>query len=190
MKNQQIAAALCAVSALTLTACGGSGGSGGSSGAVTVTVTPTVTAGSTNGASTPKTAATSAAATSDVTGRGYDFGTVTRLQKVGGTEVITLDRWTFKGLDDKKLADNGVPLTPFKGSPFENQNSKLTYDIPVTEDARILYHHCVAADEPQQTRSATMQEIAALKAPENLVLVRLDDQGRAVAVDNLPGCAG
>jgi hypothetical protein len=186
MKNQQIAAALCAVSALTLTACGGSGGSGG---AVTVTVTPTVTAGSTNGASTPKTAATSAA-TSDVTGRGYDFGTVTRLEKVGGTEVITLDRWTFKGIDDKKLADNGVPLAPFKGSPFENQNSKLTYDIPVAEDARILYHHCVAADEPQQTRSATMQEIAALRAPENLVLVRLDEQGRAVAVDNLPGCAG
>lgn len=186
MKNQQIAAALCAVSALTLTACGGSGGSGG---AVTVTVTPTVTAGSTNGASTPKTAATSAA-TSDVTGRGYDFGTVTRLEKVGGTAVITLDRWTFKGIDDKKLADNGVPLAPFKGSPFENQNSKLTYDIPVAEDARILYHHCAAADEPQQTRSATMQEIAALKAPENLVLVRLDDQGRAVAVDNLPGCAG
>ena len=184
MKNQQIAAALCAVSALTLTACGGSGGSGG---AVTVTVTPTVTAGSTNGASTPKTAATSAA-TSDVTGRGYDFGTVTRLEKVGGTEVITLDRWTFKGIDDKKLADNGVPLAPFKGSPFENQNSKLTYDIPVAEDARVLYHHCVAADEPQQTRSATMQEIAALKAPENLVLVRLDEQGRAVAVDNLPGC--
>jgi hypothetical protein len=186
MKNQQIAAALCAVSALTLTACGGSGGSGG---AVTVTVTPTVTAGSTNGASTPKTAATSAA-TSDVTGRGYDFGTVTRLEKVGGTEVITLDRWTFKGIDDKKLADNGVPLAPFKGSPFENQNSKLTYDIPVAEDARVLYHHCVAADEPQQTRSATMQEIAALRAPENLVLVRLDEQGRAVAVDNLPGCAG
>ena len=187
MKNQQIAAALCAVSALTLTACGGSGGSGG---AVTVTVTPTVTAGSTNGSSTPKTAATSAAATSDVTGRGYDFGTVTRLAKVGGTEVITLDRWTFKGLDDTVLADNGVPLAPFKGSPFENQNSKLTYDIPVAEDARILYHPCVAADEPQQTRSATTQEIAALKAPENLVLVRLDDQGRAVAVDNLPGCAG
>jgi hypothetical protein len=187
MKNQQIAAALCAVSALTLTACGGSGGSGG---AVTVTVTPTVTAGSPNGPSTPKTAATSAASTSDVTGRGYDFGTVTRLEKVGGTEVVTLDRWTFKGIDDKKLADIGVPLAPFKGSPFENQNSKLTYDIPVAEDARILYHHCVAADEPQQTRSATMHEIAALKAPENLVLVRLDDQGRAVAVDNLPGCAG
>jgi len=34
-----------------------------------------------------------------------------------------------------------------------------------------------------------MQEIAALRAPENLVLVRLDEQGRAVAVDNLPGCA-
>lgn len=187
MKNQQIAAALCAVSALTLTACGGSGGSGG---AVTVTVTPTVTAGSPNSASTPRTAATSTAATSDVTGRGYDFGTVTRLEKVGGTAVITLDRWTFKGIDDKKLADNGVPLAPFTGSPFENQNSKLTYDIPVAEDARILYHHCVAADQPLQTRSATVQELADLGDREDTVLVGLDDQGRLTTADNIAGCPG
>ena len=128
MKNQQIAAALCAVSALTLTACGGSGGSGG---AVTVTVTPTVTAGSTNGSSTPKTAATSAAATSDVTGRGYDFGTVTRLEKVGGTDGHRARPVDLEGLDDAKLADNGVPLAPFKGAvPYENQNTKLTYTSP------------------------------------------------------------
>ena len=181
----QIAAALCAVSALALTACGGSGDTSGAP--VTVTVTPTVTA-------TPKASTSTAkkpeAPQSDVVGRGYDFGTVTGLDTVAGTEVITLDRWTFKGLDDAKLARGGVPLAPYKGRPFENQNDKLTYDIPVSADARILYHHCTAEGEPQQTRSATMKEMSDLDERENLVLVQLDDQGRAVAVDNLPGCPG
>lgn len=176
-------AAVCAVSALALTACGGSEGTSGAP--VTVTVTPTVTA-------TPKPSASKnpkpKAPRSDVVGRGYDFGTLTGLDTVAGTEVITLDRWTFKGLDDAKLARDGVPLAPFKGRPFENQNDELTYDIPVAEGARILYHHCTAEGEPQQTRSATMKEMADLEERENLVLLKLDEQGRAVAVDNLPGC--
>ena len=178
-----IAAALCAVSALAATACGGSGDTSGAP--VTVTVTPTVTA-------TPEPSASKTkqpeAPKSDVVGRGYDFGTITGVDTVAGTEVVTLDRWTFKGLDDAKLARDGVPLAPFKGRPFENQNDTLTYDIPVTEDARILYHHCTAEGEPQQTRSATMKEMADLEERESLVLVQLDEQGRAVAVDNLPGC--
>jgi hypothetical protein len=178
-----IAAALVALSALAATGCGGSGDTGGAP--VTVTVTPTVTATptpSTSKAEEPE------APKSDVVGRGYDFGTVTALDTVAGTEVITLDRWTFKGLDDAKLARDGVPLAPFTGRPFQNQNDKLTYDIPVAADARILYHHCTAKGEPQQTRSATMKEMADLEDRESLVLVQLDDQGRAVAVDNLPGC--
>jgi len=35
-----------------------------------------------------------------------------------------------------------------------------------------------------------MKEIADLGDHENLVLVRLDPQGRATALDNLPGCPG
>ena len=162
MKNQQIAAALCAVSALTLTACGGSGGSGG---AVTVTVTPTVTAGSPNRASTPRTAATSTAATSDVTGRGYDFGTVTRWRRWAAPRSSRSTGGPSRASTTRSSPTTACPSPRSRARPFENQNSKLTYDIPVAEDARILYHHCVAADQPQQTRSATMQELAALKAP-------------------------
>jgi hypothetical protein len=171
--------------ALALSASGGS--STGAGGPVTVTVTPTVTA---PGQESPKKQepAKPAEPKSDVVGRGYDFGTVTRLDTVGDTEVLVLDRWTWKGLDDAKLARDGVPLSPFKGRPYTNQNDRLTYKVPVAEDARVLYHHCVKEGEPQQTRTATVKEMAGLAQGENLVLVRLDDQGRAVAIDNLPGC--
>lgn len=178
-----VAAALAAAASLALTACGDSGQDAGP--AVTVIVTPTVTASPKPSAST---ADKPAAPQSDVVGRDFDFGTIGRIETVAGTEVIALDRWTFKGIDDGRLAREGVPLAPFKGTPYLNQNDRLTYDIPVAEDARVLYHHCLADGEPQQTRSADLEELAALGKRENLVLVRLDDQGRAVAVDNLPGC--
>ncbi|SES49458.1 hypothetical protein SAMN05216199_0380 [Pedococcus cremeus] len=177
--------AAAAAASLALTACGG--GSAQSGSPVTVTVTPTVTASPKQSSGKAKTSEP-AKPTSDVVGRTYDFGTVTDLKDVGGTPVLVLDRWTWKGLDDAKLARDGVPLSPFKGRPFTNQNDKLVYRIPVTADARVLYHHCVKEGEPQQTRSATVKEMAALRKGEDLVLVRLDDQGRAVAVDNLPGC--
>lgn len=177
--------AAAAAASLALTACGG--GSAQSGSPVTVTVTPTVTASPKQSSGKAKTSEP-AKATSDVVGRTYDFGTVTDLKDVGGTPVLVLDRWTWKGLDDAKLARDGVPLSPFKGRPFTNQNDKLVYRIPITADARVLYHHCVKEGEPQQTRSATVKEMAGLRKGEDLVLVRLDDQGRAVAVDNLPGC--
>jgi hypothetical protein len=185
MENQHSALARCAVTVAALAALSACGGSPAPSGDVTVTVTPTVTATS---GSTPAKAAAPAAPKSDVTGRGYDFGTITAVRTVAGVEVVILDRWTYTGIDDAKLASSGVPLAPFKGAPFANQNAKLTYAIPVAESARILYHHCVAVDAPEQTRSASMRDLAGLAAPENLVLVKLDEQGRAVAADNLPAC--
>lgn len=187
LTTPRVMLAVSAASALALSACGG--GSGQSGSPVTVTVTPTVTASPQQSGSKDK-KSEPAKATSDVVGRQYDFGTITDLKDVGGTPVLVLDRWTWKGLDDAKLARDGVPLSPFKGKPYTNQNSKLVYRIPVTGDARVLYHHCVKEGEPQQTRSATVKEMTGLKKGEDLVLVRLDDQGRAVAVDNLPGCPG
>ena len=176
-----------AAATLALTACGGGSPSG--SGPVTVTVTPTVTAdGSSSSASRP---AAPKAPTSDVVGRGYDYGTVTRVTQVAGVTVIELDRWTWKKLDDAKLARDGVPVTPFTGRvPYENQNAKLTFTIPVADGARILYHHCVAADQPLQTRSTDAKGLKGLSAREDTVLVKLDDQGRLVAADNIPGCPG
>jgi hypothetical protein len=169
---------------LALAGCGGSDEPGGD---VTVTVTPTVTARSSS--AKPKPA--KAKATSDVKGRAFDYGVVTKVGTVDGTTVVELDRWTWKGLDDAKLAKNGVPLKPFKGKvPYENQNAKLTYSIPVVDGARILEHHCVAADQPLQTKSVDAAALADLGDRENTVLVELDAQGRLVAADNVPGCPG
>jgi hypothetical protein len=195
MKHQRLpraatalAASLTAVAAsVALTACGGGTPSG--SGPVTVTVTPTVTAdGSSSSSSKP---AAPKVPTSDDKGRGYDYGTVTKVSEVAGVTVIELDRWTWKKLDDAKLAQQGVPLTPFKGAvPYENQNARLTFTIPVADGARILYHHCVAIDQPLQTRSTDAKGLVGLADRENTVLVKLDDQGRLVAADNVPGCPG
>lgn len=191
MKHQRPAssAACVAAAGLLLSACGGatgSGGTGSSGPQVTVTVTPTVTA-------KPKAASSGPAAPtppkSDDVGRAYDFGTVVKASTVGPVAVLELDRWTWKGLDDTKLAKQGVPLSPWKGkTPYENQNAKLTYTLPVSPDARILYHHCIASDQPLQTKSVSAAELATLGSGENTVLVKLDDSGVVVAADNIPGC--
>ena len=96
--------------ALALSGCGGSQGPAVSP--VTVTVTPTVTAAGSARSSRP---AAPKAPKSDVVGRQYDFGTVAKVSTVGSTTVLELDRWTWRSLDDAKLAKEGVPTEPFKG---------------------------------------------------------------------------
>jgi hypothetical protein len=191
--RRALARRLCAVAGagsvgLLLAACGGSGSP---SGAVTVTVTPTVTAHASGSSSSSRTSAANRVPTSDDKGRTYDFGTIVKESKVGGVPVLELDRWTWKGLADATLAQQGVPLNPFKGKvPYENQNTRLTYTLPVADGARLLYHHCIAADQPLQTKSVQPQELVGLADRENTVLVKLDDKGRVVAADNIPGCPG
>jgi hypothetical protein len=191
MKHQRhvrpfAAAALLGLAGL-LTGCG-SDAQPGATGDVTVTVTPTVTA------EAPAGSATSSAPkvpTSDVKGRAFDFGVITTVRTVAGIPVIELDRWTWKKLDDAKLAKDGVPTTPFKGKvPYENQNAKLTYTIPVADGARILYHHCIAADQPLQTKSVEASALKGLADRENTVLVQLDSKGAAATIQNIPGCPG
>ena len=175
-------AATCVVGALGLTACGGSGSQGGA--AVTVTVTPTVTA--TGGPAAP---ATPTVPRSDDVGRAFDYGAVVSSTTVAGVTVIKLDRYTWKGLDDAKLARQGLPVAPFKGKlPYENLNTKLIYTLPVAAGARILFHHCVAADQPLQTKSVAMKDFIPLVDPEKTVVVALDAQGRVTSAENIPGC--
>jgi hypothetical protein len=157
-----------------------------SGGDVTVTVTPTVTATPGDGATTstaPK------VPTSDVKGRAFDFGVITKVSTVAGVAVIELDRWTWNGLDDAKLAKNGVPTKAFAGAvPYANQNAKLTYTIPVAEGARILYNHCIATDQPLQTKSVAPAALKGLADRENTVLVQIDSKGQAASITNIPGC--
>ena len=173
--------------ALATSACGGGDASGSP---VTVTVTPTVTASSTP-SSSPSTPAEKAAPTSDVQGRAFDYGVVTAVDEVAGATVVELDRFTWKKLDDAALARDGVPEKWFKGkTPYTNQNDRITFSVPVAAGARVLYHHCVAADQPLQTRSATLQELADLADREDTVLVGLDDRGRLTTADNIAGGPG
>jgi hypothetical protein len=157
-------------------------------GNVTVTVTPTVTAP----VSSPgTTSAAPKALTSDVKGRDFDFGVVTKTGTTRGVTYLELDRWTWTKLDDAKLAKDGVPTAPFKGPvPYTNQNAKLTYTIPVVEGARILFHHCIAIDQPLQTKSVDVAALKGLAERENTVLVQLDDKGAATSIQNIPGCPG
>jgi hypothetical protein len=173
-----------AVAVIALSGCGGPASP--QSPAVTVTVTPTVTAGSGSkpASSAPKTA------TSDDVGRSFDYGKVVKTTTIAGVTVLVLDRYTWKGLDDAKLAKQGLPVRPFKKGPvpYENLNTSLTYQIPVADGARILFQHCVAFDQPLQTKSIAATDLPALTAPEDTVVVSLDAQGRATAVENVPGC--
>ena len=190
MKHQRLPlAATVLAAALATSACGGSGTS---ESPVTVTVTPTVTAGDSSAPDSSTTSTTKPAApTSDVVGRAFDYGVVTKVGTVAGVSVIELDRFTWTKLTDAKLARSGVPKQLFKGKPpYSNQNDTITFTIPLADGARILYHHCVAADQPLQTRSATIQELADLGDRENTVVVGLDDRGRLTTADNIAGCPG
>jgi hypothetical protein len=181
------AGAATVAAALALGACGGSGSGAGDP--VTVTVTPTV--GGDRSSSSTTTSAAPKRPSSDVVGRRYDYGTVTEVSKVATTTVVELDRWTWKGLDDAKLAQQGVPTGPFKGKvPYTNQNTRTTFTIPVVDGARVLYNHCVAFDQPLQTKSVTVEDLAHLADREQTVLVQLDDQGRLTSAQNIPGCPG
>ena len=127
---------------------------------------------------------------SDVVGRSYDLGTIVDVTSSGGTPVIVLDRWTVTGTPDSEVAAKGVPIRVHADAPYENQNVRTTFRVPVAPEATFTYHHCVSVDQPMQSRSVTLQQLAALDRSEGVILLRLDDQGRVVAADNIPGCPG
>jgi hypothetical protein len=103
---------------------------------VTVTGTP----------STPPTSTTSAPVetgpTSDVADRAHDVGTITAVEEVDGTTVLTLDRWTYADWSEERVAEEGVPLEPLSDNPFRNQNDTSTYAVPVSPDAVVGVNSC------------------------------------------------
>jgi hypothetical protein len=152
---------------------------------VTITQTPTVTA-----SAAPAPVATTVAASapkSDVVGRNFDLGTIVRVEQDGATQVIIFDRWTVRGVADSKLAANGVPIAVHSDAPYENQNTKTTFRIPVVAGAIFTYNHCVTVDQPAQQRSSSLQEFAALQT-EKVILLALDPRGQVFKAQNDPGC--
>ena len=106
MRNQQIGAALCALATLGLAACGG-GCPGGPCGD-----RHSDPDGDGEREADVRRTQPPAAPKSEVAGAGFDFGTITGLKTVAGVEVMTLDRWTFKGLDDARLAGRACRWHP------------------------------------------------------------------------------
>jgi hypothetical protein len=188
-RSAAAAAAAAAAVSVTLTSACGSGQSAPSAEPVTVTVTPTVTATLPSTTSpVPPSGTSSANVHSDVVGRRYDLGTIVDVTTSAGTPVVVLDRWTAGGVPDSELATDGVPIRVHSDAPFENQNTRSTFRIPVAPDATFTYHHCVAVDQPMQSRSVTLPELAALDRGENVVLLGLDDSGRVTRAENDPAC--
>ena len=89
-------------------------------------------------------------------GRAYDLGTIVHVTSTTGTPVVVLDRWTVRGTPDSTLARDGVPIRVHSDAPYENLNTRTTFRIPVAPGAAFTYHHCVAVDQPMQSRPATL----------------------------------
>lgn len=174
------------LAAVLLTGCGG-GSSTAQGPAVTVTITPTVTASGAP-APGPATITNTGVTKSDVVGRKFDLGTIVKVEQEGGLQVIIFDRWTAKGVADSKLAASGVPIAVHSDAPYENQNSKTTFRIPVVAGAIFTYNHCVAVDQPAQQRSSTLEEFAGLQPTERIILLTLDPRGQVFQAQNDPAC--
>lgn len=156
---------------------------------VTVTQAPTP-AESSSAAPSPSPTTKPPVPTSEVEGRDFDFGLVTTTRTVGDTEVLVVDRWTDPRVPDDTLARRGLEVAAWDlGSDrYVNQNTKVTFDIPVRPGTTFLLHHCVAKGEPLQTRSVSATELAAAPESDRLVLVEIDDDGWATGGETLAGC--
>lgn len=154
---------------------------------VTVTITPTVTAAATKPTPTVA-AATTGTARSDVVGRTFDLGTIVAVEEEDGVPVIVFDRWSAQGVSDSDLADNGVTMRAHSDAPYENQNDKVTYRIPVAPGAVFVYSHCTDIDQPPEQKSSTLSEFAELPDPEKVVLLTLDPRGQVTKAQNDPAC--
>jgi hypothetical protein len=166
-----------------LAGCSGDGGTGAAP-----TVTVTATSGSPSGTATP-----SPTATSDVKGRGFDVGTVTKVSTIGDVKVVELDRWTLPGTSDSTLAKQGVRVVAHKGARFTNQNASKTYTAPVAPGARIVLNSCVVG--PDGSLGMTSQPTSAnawLAKPDTgaVLVVGYDSTGAIVRLDTDPRCPG
>ncbi len=126
----------------------------------------------------------------DDKGRGYDLGTIRTIKTESGVQVLILDRWTVKKVSDAKLAKDGVPIRKYrvKKSPYTNQNTTVTFRIPVADHPVVVLRHCLAWDEPLQAKSTTLKGLAAAGGKDKILLVTLDERGWLTSAQNLPGC--
>lgn len=147
---------------------------------------PTVTVTESTSTSTPK----PPRASSDVVGRRYDAGTVRSVKTVAGTMVLELDRYTASGVTDDALARDGVRIIPHAGDRFTNQNDTNTYTVIVAPGAQLIVNECVKTSAGLGLRATPEDAAGWLKDPDrtSVLLLTLDDKGRATRFDTDPRC--
>jgi hypothetical protein len=178
---------VCLVAAAALLSGCGGGPSAEPQEVVTRTITPTVTASATQPAPTTATTAASTVR-SDVVGRKFDLGTIVRVEDEAGVPVIIFDRWSMQGMPDSAVALQGVPIRVHSDAPYQNQNNRTTYRIPVAAGAAFVYTHCVAIDQPPVQQPSTLNDFARLPEAEKVVLLTLDPNGQVYRAQNDPAC--
>ena len=119
-------------------------------------------------------------------GQGFDFGTITGLKTVAGVEVMKARPLDLQGPGRRQARPGGRAAGTLHGHAVREPERPADLRHPGRRERRILYPPLRGGRRVRQTRSATVKEIADLGDHENLVLVRLDPQGRATALDNLP----
>lgn len=154
---------------------------------VTITTTPTVTVTLARRTPTGAPSPTGNPKSDDV-GRNFDLGTIVRVEEVGGVPVLILNRWTARGVSDSKVADRGVPIKVHSDTRFEDNNTNVTYRIPVAPGATFAHLHCVDSNQPAERKPSTLKDFARLRDPENVVLLTLDSRGRVTKGRNDPAC--
>ncbi len=154
---------------LALAGCGGD--DPGPAQTVTVTSEPSTSAPASSPATTPE----DTGPTSDVTDRAHDLGTLTDVEDVDGTTVLTLDRWTYGDWSEEKVSQEGVPLEPLTENPFRNQNSDSTYVVPVSRDVVVGLNSCTVGTDQQPRLATTPGSVEDLATGDTIWLLTYDD---------------
>lgn len=108
--------------------------------------------------------------TSDVGDRTHDVGTITAVDVVDGTTVLTLDRWTYADWPEERVAEEGVPLEPLTDNPFRNQNETSTYAVPVSPDVVVGVNSCDVGSDRTPRIATTAGGVDDLEVSETIWL--------------------
>jgi hypothetical protein len=175
-------AALGAMTAVagSLTACGGA------QPAPQVTITVTVTpSGSLRGAKPD--------AEGSIAGRRHDVGTIVRTRGSGAKQVLVLDRWSVRGVDEQVVARDGVRVVPEFGNRYLNENVDKLYDVPVGDDVHVVINTCLPATDPAVapgmiSRPASLGEFLSLPDRPTTVALLEYAGGRLIRLETSPRC--
>jgi len=150
---------------------------------VTVTVTPSTKL---RGAKPPD-------SERSIAGRRHDVGTIVTSRGSGRSEVLVLDRWSVRGVEEEIVARDGVPVVPEAGNRFYNENVEKLYDVPLGDDVQVVLNRCLPAANPRLepgmlSRPATLGEFLSLPDRTSVVTILDYAGGRLVKLETSPRC--